>query len=44
MRALLQRVSSASVSIESGETRSIGRGVVVLLGVGAADKPEDPKA
>lgn len=41
MRALLQRVSSASVSIEGGENRSIGRGVVVLLGVGAKDSPAD---
>ena len=41
MKALLQRVSSASVSIENGDTRSIGRGLVVLLGVAADDVEAD---
>ena len=41
MRAIIQRVSSASVTIE-GETRSsIGLGLLVLLGVGHEDGPED---
>lgn len=41
MRAVIQRVSSASVTIE-GETRSsIGLGLLVLLGVGHEDGPED---
>jgi len=37
MRLVLQRVKRASVSVESGEPRAIGRGLVLLLGVGAAD-------
>ncbi len=41
MKALLQRVSSASVTVENGETRSIGRGLVVLLGVAAGDTEAD---
>lgn len=41
MRAVIQRVSSASVTIE-GETRSsIGLGLLVLLGVCHEDGPED---
>lgn len=37
MRALIQRVSSASVSTPGEEARSIGRGLVILLGVGPED-------
>jgi len=37
MRALIQRVSSASVKVESKEVARISRGVVVLLGVGQGD-------
>jgi D-tyrosyl-tRNA(Tyr) deacylase len=37
MRALLQRVSSAAVTVDSDRIASIERGVVVLLGVGQAD-------
>lgn len=37
MRALVQRVSSGSVSVESQEIARIGRGVIVLLGVGHGD-------
>lgn len=37
MRALIQRVSSAAVSVEGREIARIGRGVVVLLGVGQRD-------
>lgn len=41
MRALLQRVSQASVEI-GGEIRSrIGPGLVILLGIEEADTPED---
>ena len=37
MRALLQRVSRAGVSVEGDEIASIGAGLLVLLGVGHAD-------
>ncbi len=37
MRALLQRTTGASVSVEGEVVGSIGPGVVVLLGVGPAD-------
>ncbi len=37
MRAVVQRVSSASVSVDGGEVASIGRGLVILLGVRAGD-------
>jgi len=37
MRALIQRVSSTSVKVESKEVARISRGVVVLLGVGQGD-------
>lgn len=37
MRLVLQRVSRASVRVESGEPRPIGRGLVLLLGVGPSD-------
>lgn len=41
MRAVIQRVSSASVTID-GEVRSaIGPGLLVLLGVGHEDGPQD---
>ncbi len=41
MRAVIQRVTSASVSI-GGELRSaIGPGLLVLLGIGHEDGPED---
>lgn len=42
MRALIQRVSSASVTIEEKETRSIGRGLVVLVAVAPGDTPKEP--
>lgn len=41
MRAILQRVSSASITIDETVTGQIGRGLVVLLGVEAADTAED---
>jgi D-tyrosyl-tRNA(Tyr) deacylase len=37
MRALLQRVSSASVSVENQTIARIGGGLVILLGVGHGD-------
>ncbi len=37
MRALIQRVSRASVSCDDGFQSSIGRGFLILLGVGAED-------
>lgn len=41
MRALLQRVSKASVSSEGEVLGRISRGLVVLLGVGEEDEEED---
>jgi len=41
MRAVLQRVSSASVSVAGAVTGNIGHGLVVLLGVETADTAED---
>ena len=37
MRAVIQRVSGASVVVDGGEPRSIGPGLVILLGVGEQD-------
>lgn len=44
MRALIQRVSSAQVSIEQEPARSIGRGYVILLGIGPNDTEETAQA
>jgi len=41
MKALLQRVKKAHVSIEDALYSSIGPGVVVLLGVGRQDGPRE---
>ncbi len=41
MRAVIQRVSSASVTIESTVTGRIDHGLVVFLGVEDTDTPED---
>jgi len=41
MRAVIQRVLEASVKIESVETARIGRGILVLIGVGNEDSEED---
>jgi D-tyrosyl-tRNA(Tyr) deacylase len=43
MRAVVQRVSSASVRVEGRELGSIGPGAVVLLGVGARDTEEEAR-
>ena len=41
MRAVIQRVSSASVSIGGKEKSAIGAGLLVLLGIGHEDTEED---
>lgn len=41
MRAVLQRVSRASVSIEGEEVAAIGHGMLVLLGIEEPDTAED---
>jgi len=41
MRAVIQRVRSASVTVNGEIISSIGRGLMVLVGIGAADKPDD---
>jgi D-tyrosyl-tRNA(Tyr) deacylase len=41
MRALIQRVSRASVTVEERVVGEIGAGLLVLLGVGAGDSPAD---
>ena len=43
MRALLQRVTSASVTIDGQTTARIGPGLVVLLGIAAADDADDAR-
>ena len=37
MRAVIQRVASASVVVDGGAPRAIGRGIVILLGVRDTD-------
>ena len=41
MRAVIQRVSSASVTIDGKVKSSIGHGLLVLLGIGHEDGQED---
>ena len=41
MRAVVQRVSRASVEVEGAIVGRVGRGWLVLLGVGSDDGPED---
>ena len=41
MRAVIQRVSQASVTIHSIVRSSIGNGLLVLVGIEDADTPED---
>ena len=41
MRAVIQRVSQASVMIKNHKTQSISKGAVILLGIGVHDTSED---
>jgi len=41
MRAVVQRVSRASVTVDTRVTGAIDRGLLVLLGAGAGDGPAD---
>ncbi len=41
MRALIQRVSSAAVSVAGNEVAAIGRGMLVLLGIARSDTPAE---
>ncbi len=41
MRAVIQRVSRANVTVAGRETGAIGAGLLVLLGVHEADGPQD---
>lgn len=43
MKALLQRVSRAKVSVSGEVLGSIGRGLVVLVGIASSDTDEDVK-
>jgi D-tyrosyl-tRNA(Tyr) deacylase len=41
MRALIQRVGEASITVDQKEISRIGKGILVLLGVGRRDTRED---
>jgi D-aminoacyl-tRNA deacylase len=41
MKALVQRVSQAAVDVEGDRVAQIGPGMLVLLGVGVGDGPEE---
>ena len=41
MRIVIQRVSHASVTINQQVKSSIGKGLLVLLGIGISDEEED---
>lgn len=41
MRAVLQRVKEASVTVDGSVVGRIGRGLLVLLGIGRDDDPKD---
>ena len=43
MRALLQRVSKASVTVEGQTISKIGKGLLILLGIGHGDSDEQVK-
>jgi D-tyrosyl-tRNA(Tyr) deacylase len=43
MRALLQRVSSGKVTVDGQAVAAIGRGLVILLGVGHGDGEEQAR-
>jgi len=42
VRALIQRVSEASVEVDGERISAIGRGLLVLVAAGAGDGPEAP--
>jgi D-aminoacyl-tRNA deacylase len=42
MRVVLQRVLRASVTVEGERVSEIGRGYLLLVGVGRGDPPEEP--
>jgi D-tyrosyl-tRNA(Tyr) deacylase len=44
MRALIQRVTAGSVSVDSKEISAIEKGLVVLVGIGHADRPSQIQA
>jgi len=41
MRTVIQRVDKASVNIGGGETSSIGKGLLILLGIETTDQSDD---
>lgn len=41
MRAVIQRVTRAAVTADGVRTASIGRGLLILLGIEEADSPQD---
>lgn len=41
MKAVIQRVSKASVTVDGKTVGSIGRGLLVYIGVGSTDKADD---
>ena len=41
MRAVIQRVSQASVTVDQNKVASIGRGLLILLGIAQDDTLED---
>ncbi len=43
MRALLQRVTSGKVTVDGETVAAIGRGLVVLLGIGVGDTEEQAR-
>jgi D-tyrosyl-tRNA(Tyr) deacylase len=43
MRAVLQRVSSGRVAVNNQNVAEIGRGLVILLGIGPADTQEQAR-
>lgn len=44
MKAVLQRVKNAWITIDGAEKQAMGPGLVVLFGVGQADVPQDTTA